>query len=240
MPVRSTMIKLGTRALRLPQDPMANELVIPGATYAPWKSDTAFGDVYSRIRSSTYVDVYRCYELWSLVQQVSDVPGIILEVGVWRGGTGALLAGAARRADIAAEVVLCDTFAGVVKAGVHDPDYEGGEHSDTSVDMVHALLDELGLDNARILHGIFPDETAGAIEDAQVRFCHIDVDVYDSARDIFDWVMRRMPPGGIVVFDDYGFASCAGVTRLVDGLRSERSVRVIHNLNGHGIVVKLR
>ena len=137
-----------------------------------------------------------------------------------------------------ATVFLCDTFTGVVKAGAKDGEYTGGEHSDTSAEGVKALAAQLGLDNVRVLKGIFPDETARNLDSCRFRLCHIDVDVYDSARDVFDWCWTRLPVGGLVVFDDFGFHDCEGVTRLVTELATRRDVLFLHNLNGHALLIK--
>src|SRR5580692_8920388 len=69
------------------------QLIHPQATFSPWNADAAFKIIYRQIKQHTLVDEYRCYELWHLVQQVSKLKhGNFLEVGVWRGGTGALIA----------------------------------------------------------------------------------------------------------------------------------------------------
>ena len=75
------------------------------------------------------------------------------------------------------------------------------------------------LTNVELLQGVFPDETADRIADSRFRLCHCDVDVYRSAKDVFDWVWPRLAPGGVVVFDDYGFPACPGVTKFVDEQR---------------------
>jgi len=75
-------------------------------------------------------------------------------------------------------------------------------------------------------------------EGRSVRLGHCDVDVYRSAKDVFDWVWPRLELGGMVVFDDYGFPACPGVTKFVDEQRLLGDRTVIHNLNGHGLVVK--
>ncbi|MCU1336545.1 MAG: tylF 1 [Bryobacterales bacterium] len=163
-----------------------------------------------------------------------------MEVGVWRGGSGALMAKKALLAGIADPVYLCDTFEGVVKAGSHDGVYKGGEHCDTSQHIVEDLLRTLSLTNARVLKGIFPDQTAHLIEPgARFRLCHVDVDVYESAKDVMAWVWSRMVPGGIVVYDDYGFRGGEGITKYVNEQMSESERLVLHNLNGHAIVVKV-
>ena len=216
----------------------AHELAFPIATYAPWRSDSEFRTVYDAVRRNTLVDVWRCHELWSILGELRDVPGSILEVGVWRGGTGALLAARAAGLGIEDRVYLCDTWRGVVKTGEIDTYYRDGKHDNASRSDVEELLADLGLSNVELLEGIFPEETGARIPEQPIRLCHCDVDVYRSARDVLDWVWPRLAPGGAVVFDDYGFPACPGVTRLVDEQRMRDDRLVLHNLNGHGIVVK--
>lgn len=208
-------------------------------THAPWLLDKEFQSVYAAVRGNTLVDEWRCWELWTLVGEVSHVPGSIIEVGVWRGGSGALLAARARALGIEDPVYLCDTWAGVVKAGDADLYYSGGEHSDTSIDTVRALVDRLQIPGVELLQGIFPDDTGPRVAaDQPVRLCHIDVDVYKGASDVFDWVWERLSPGGVIVFDDYGGPATVGVGRFVDEQRMKPDRFVLHNLNGHGIIVK--
>jgi O-methyltransferase len=216
----------------------AHEMAFPIATYAPWRADPDFRSVYEAVRHNTLVDVWRCYELWSVLGELREVPGSILEVGVWRGGTGALLASRAEALGIEDPVYLCDTWRGVVKSGEVDRYYYDGKHDDASHSDVTTLLSDLDLTNVELLEGIFPEDTGARISDRTFRLCHCDVDVYRSARDVLDWVWPRLSAGGVVVFDDYGFPACPGVTKLVDEQRLRDDRLVLHNLNGHGIVVK--
>jgi O-methyltransferase len=64
------------------------------------------------------------------------------------------------------------------------------------------------------------------------------VDVYDSAKDIVEWIFPKLTIGGIIVFDDYGFHFCTGVTRLVEEYRNHPDKIIIHNLNGHALLIK--
>jgi O-methyltransferase len=217
------------------------EYVYPVSTYAPWRGDAEFLTNFQAIRGHTLVDVYRCWELWTLVGETAHVDGSLLEVGVWRGGTGALISRRVSLMQCSDPVYLCDTFTGVVKASSKDNRYTGGEHSDTSVGTVSKLLESLGLHNAQLLKGVFPEETGPAIAGSErFRFCHIDVDVYESARDVLDWVWPRLNTGGIVVFDDFGFASCRGIRDLVEEQRGAPDRFVVHNLNGHGLLIKTK
>lgn len=217
--------------------------VLPYATLAPWEGDADFRETYKKIRHHTLVDEYRCFELWQLVEKaVRLAPEAgILEVGVWRGGTAAVMARHLSLLEAHAPVFLADTFTGVAKAGAHDPSYKGGEHSDTTLPMVEALLRSVAAyPHLRILPGIFPEETAHLVPaDQRFSLVHIDVDVYESARDVLEWAWPRLVPGGCVVFDDYGFHTCTGIAKLVHEylLRTDR--QVIHNLNGHALMIKI-
>jgi O-methyltransferase len=216
------------------------EQIAPEATYAPWLSDIQFNKVYSQIKDNTLVDIYRCYELWQLVEQTNNLKGAFIEIGVWRGGSGVLIAQKVKQLEIEEKVYLCDTFEGVVKAGENDTDYKGGEHSDTSMQTVNKLIEKQNLKNTVILKGIFPENTAHKLKNINFRFCHVDVDVYDSVKDIFEWIWSKMIKGGVVVFDDYGFFGCEGVTKFVNQTKYGKDLLFIHNLNGHAIFIKLK
>jgi O-methyltransferase len=238
--VRTVLDRFGFQVIRSAAGSSEYELARPLATYAPWNSAPEFLATYKSIHSNTLVDIYRCWELWTLVEQVSKLDGAILEIGVWRGGSGALMATRARLAGIPDPVYLCDTFEGVVKAGPEDGVYKGGEHSDTSQRIVEDLLRTLSIKNVRVLNGVFPDQTAHLIEPGtRFRLCHVDVDVYESAKDVMHWVWSRMVPGGIVVYDDYGFRGGEGITKYVNEQAMESDRLTFHNLNGHAIVVKI-
>lgn len=219
------------------------EPIQPPANFAPWNMDLSFQEIYLAGKDYTFVDKYRCFELWTLVEQSGKLSsGALIEIGVWRGGSGAIIAKKAKSIGIPDPVYLCDTFHGVVKAGPNDITfYKGGEHADTTQEIVEQLIHgQLKLDNVVILKGIFPDETAHLIPRPQFRFCHIDVDTYQSAKDIVEWIWGRMVIGGMIVFDDYGFKYLEGVTKYVEELRDLPDRLLIHNLNGHAILIKTR
>jgi len=217
-----------------------HSVLVSRATYSPWYADNSFMCVYEAIRTSTLVDIYRCYELWSLISQVKNVTGDFLEVGVWRGGTSALIAKRIASLGLEKRLFLCDTFTGVVKTSDKDTFYKGGEHADTSEQRVMNLLAALDLTKqTELLVGTFPEETSQVLEQTKFAFCHIDVDSYLSAKDIFDWVAPRLSLHGVIVFDDYGFWGCDGVACLVEELAARTNFTALYNLNGHAVFIKV-
>ena len=63
---------------------------------------------------------------------------------------------------------------------------------------------------------------------------------YLSAKEVFEYVWPRVVKGGIVIFDDYGFETTYGVTRLCEELEKQIiDGRCIFHLNGQAIFVKV-
>ena len=46
--------------------------------------------------------------------------------------------------------------------------------------------------------------------------------------------------GGIVVYGDYGFPGCSGITQHVNEQASSPDRLVLHSFNGHAVIVKIR
>lgn len=208
--------------------------VIPYASYSPWFDDSEFMAVFETVRAHTLVDIYRCYELYSLAKQVQRLQGELIEIGVWRGGTAALIASALP----GRAIHLFDTFVGVPKADKNfDTLYSGGEHADTDEKRVRHLFDAMSL-TCRINPGVFPEDTLQHLPEC-ISLAHIDVDTYISAKDSFAAIWPRILPAGMVIFDDYGFFGCEGVTQLVNEISSSTDDALfVHNLNGHALLIK--
>mgnify|MGYP003638052447 CR=1 FL=1 len=168
------------------------------------------------------------YNPWNLDKEFQDIYAII--------SSHTLIA--KKSAEYNMDVYLCDTFTGVVKAGENDPHYKGGEHSDATELEVQLLLDIVGA-SANTLEGIFPEETSLHIPvTTKFAFCHIDVDTYQSTKEIMEWLWPKVEPGGIIVYDDYGMKGLGGVTKYINENYNNSDSIVIHNLNGHAIVIK--
>ena len=217
------------------------QLLIPFATYAPWCKDQDFMDAFNRVKKHSLVNMYQCWELWNLAAETEKAGGDVIEIGVYRGSSSALIGLKMKMNGSGDQLFCCDTFEGVVKASEHDGFYKGGEHKNTSVKSVEELLNkDFGIQNVTILKGIFPEETGHAVENHCFRLCHIDVDTYQSAREIAEWIWPRLNTGGVVVFNDFGYPRTQGITKLVEEHRERNDRLVLHNLNGNGIVIKIK
>lgn len=210
--------------------------------HEPWEGDTPFHSAYNRICNPepyTVVDIIRCWELWDIVTQLEPLAGALLEVGCWKGGTGAIIACAAREAGINETVYLCDTFTGTVKGSDVDGIYAvDGQFGGITSRYVRRLVRRFKLSNVKILEGIFPDQTKQYVKETLFRFCHIDVDTYQSAKDVFNYVWPKLSIGGVIVYDDYGYLVTPGISKHVNEVRYGYDRLSLYNLNEHAIIIK--
>lgn len=245
MPSKNPLVKLAARfgvriaRIRPLAYPDIEERYTVTTTHAPWLHDPPFLDTYARIVDYTFLEKYRAWILWESVEQVSKLEGCLVEVGVHRGGSGALLAVRAQQLGIKETVYLCDTFRGIVKSTPEETPYPDGSLS-APRPPVEQFLEQFQLRNIRILEGIFPEETAHLITEPKIRFCHIDVDVYHSARDIFEWVWTRLVVGGILIYDDYAAGVTQGVIRHVNETKTRDDLIFVFNLSGQALFIKIR
>jgi len=208
------------------------------SNYIKHLEDKNFLKIYNKVKNFTLIDILRLYELWYLIQQTKKLEtGCYIEVGTFRGGSALLIGSALNNFAINNNFYVADTFSGVVKAGIQDNNYKGGEHKFENVNQIKNLLQKNQVKNFKILEGVFPDETSGLIRE-NLRFIHIDVDTYDSAKDIVNWAYNRLVKNGIIVFDDYGFTGCLGIIKLCEEYEKDDKFIFIHNINGHCILLK--
>lgn len=183
--------------------------------FSPWLGYGEFADFYRRAQGNTLVSPDRCYVLYSLARQALNVEGDFWECGVYRGGTAAMLAQVLARLPSARpkQLHLFDTFAGMPDTDRAKDLHQAGDFSDTSIDAVRHAVKCDGI--VRYHQGLIPNTFRG-LEGSAIAFAHVDVDIYRSVLDCCQFIYPRLSPGGVMVFDDYGFATCPGARSAVD------------------------
>ena len=215
------------------------ETVVMPIGFTPWRADKEFIAFERLVDEYSMCGIGKLNFIWNMVAESAKLnDGIFMEVGSWRGGSGAIIAKRLKFMRRDNPVYLCDTFTGVVKAGDKDNRYVGGEHADTSIETVRELMKKHELDNVHILQGIFPEDTGDVLSDKKIAFVHIDVDVYQSGKDVFSFVWPRLINGGIIVFDDYGTPSTQGMKKFVDEIKDLPDRIFISNIMGQGVIIK--
>jgi O-methyltransferase len=205
--------------------------------YSPWAGTGDFQQIYERAKPFTAVSRQRCYVLWNLARQAMQLPGEFWECGVFRGGTAMILTHIANTApNHRRGVRLFDTFEGMPAAHRERDLHKLGDFSGTKLADVRARVEAEGPSSFH--PGVIPT-TFEPLTSSAIAIAHIDVDLYQSVLDTCAFVYPRLVPGGIMLFDDYGFPSCPGARQAVDQyFRDKREVPLVL-ATGQALIVRL-
>jgi O-methyltransferase len=198
-----------------------------------WTEDKRFFDYLTKFEADNTSSAERKYFLRSLLSLVDTLPGDTAECGAYRGASSWL---------------ICDRFKETEKThyvfdsceGLSAPlsvdggywtkgDLRGGE------EVLKKNLDPFP--KAKIFRGWIPDrfdEAAGS----SFCFVHIDVDLYQPTLDSLGFFYPRLVPGGIILCDDYGFASCPGAKSAFDEYMKDRPEKIVHAPTGQAFIIK--
>lgn len=209
----------------------------PCPLFTPWVGHPDFHTIYDgSVARHTLVSPDRCYILGSLASYAVHLSGDFAECGVYRGGTALLLSRVLR--DAKKTLFLFDSFVGLPEANKeHDKCYGKGDFSDASVESVKQILKEFHhLIDVR--EGWIPKTFLG-LEEKRYAFVHIDVDLFQSALDCCEYFYPRLVQGGVMVFDEYGFAATRGEKDAVDQFFAGKPESPVTLPTGQAIAIKL-
>jgi O-methyltransferase len=182
----------------------------------------------------TMVKSRNLVNLFSLVEKVNamNLPGDIVECGVWNGGASAMMAFACLNSEVPRKRLLWlfDSFEGLPPPGPKDGKTENKHFFEGmcrgSVSSVEKVFKKLGLslDNVRIVQGWFEATLKGAAVD-RIAILHIDADWYDSVKYVLESFYEKVVPGGFVVLDDYAYWE--GCNHALEDYISQNKIRGI-------------
>jgi O-methyltransferase len=203
--------------------------------YVPYLADDRFNELHAAVPEHSPIKVWSYYFIYLMAKQSLNVRGDFFECGVFRGGSASFIA---RLMEGSGKTLhLFDTFAGMPKCDpMRDPVHEEGNFSDVAIDEVRALV---GHEDFVSFHQGFIPETFDGMEDRDIAFAHVDVDIYSSVRECCEFIYPRLAPGGVIVFDDYGHVTCIGARQAVDEYFADKPSRPIPLYTGQAIVVKI-
>jgi O-methyltransferase len=165
-------------------------------------------------RALTMIGSARLRHLRSCVETVlnENVPGDLIETGVWRGGASIMMRAVLEAYGITdRRVLVADSFRGLPAP---NPDryplddvmhFEGYAELAVSVDAVKENFRRFDLLDERVgfIEGWFAD-TLEHIDAERLALLRLDGDLYESTTNALDALYPKISPGGFVVIDDYG------------------------------------
>lgn len=204
--------------------------------YLPWEDKAALGEHFDDIQTLSLNDPARLYYLAAFARQASSLSGAFGECGVFRGGSALLIARVT--AETGAELHLIDSFDGLSEPDVEkDAFYQRGDFRFGDPDAVRGLLAEAG-ERVNVHEGWIP-EILDTLPERRWAFVHLDLDLYHPTLGACNYFYDRTVRGGIMLFDEYGFASCRGERDAVDFFFSDKPERPIVLPTGQAFIIRL-
>lgn len=185
-----------------------------------------FLSIYETCRQQTMTSIERMYALYQATCYVVDrnVPGDLVECGVWRGGSVMLIAATLlRRGCTDRTIWLYDTFSGMTEPSAQDIQETSGrtageilaERERTDHDpfwgiaarsLVEQNLSGTGypMDRFHLVEGDVMDTIPGRAP-STLAILRLDTDWYVTTRHELDHLYPRLSRGGVFIVDDYGY-----------------------------------
>ncbi len=192
--------------------------------------DPVFMDLFEQVLPYTMTSKEALFALYTGMNYVLDreIPGDVVECGVWRGGSS-LLAALIMNARKVTErkLYLYDTFQGMTVPTEVDVDKRGNiafemmEKYADSIGWCYALLEEVqevfSVHNFEFeIHFVQGDvvETSQTTKPETISVLRLDTDWYESTAAELQQFYPRLSTGGVLIIDDYG--AWAGSRKATD------------------------
>lgn len=173
---------------------------------------------------------------YELYQKILDVPGDILELGVYKSASLIRLATFRHTLENASarKIVGFDAFGTFPcdnislssdKQFIENFESTGG--SGLTVEETRAILKHKGFENINLIPGnIFHtlDDYLQQFPATRIALLHLDMDVKEPTQYALDKLFDRVTPCGLIVFDDYGMV--AGATEVVDAFAKNHGLKI--------------
>ncbi|MFJ6939833.1 TylF/MycF/NovP-related O-methyltransferase [Streptomyces sp. NPDC101132] len=215
----------------------------PAGLRFPADYDDGAKEIITAVKPWTMTSVERLNALVQSVRYITrhELPGDIVECGVWRGGSMQAVARTLLSLDVTdRELYLFDTFEGMTEPTEEDKRVDGASAADLLATQgkdrpiwALATLDDVQDGFSRI---DYPAErlhyVQGKVEDTipeqapeQIAILRLDTDWYTSTKHELEHLYDRLVPGGVLLLDDYGYWQ--GSRQAVDEFLEETGARLL-------------
>ena len=171
-----------------------------------------------------------------------NIPGDMMEVGVWRGGACIFMRAILKAYGITDRIVWCaDSFEGLPEPDlVSFPQDKGSDHHTydslkISLEQVKSNFEKYDLldDQVKFLKGWFKDSLPHAPVE-KLSILRLDADMYESTTQALVYLYHKLSPKGFLIVDDYGvLPPCADA---IHDFRSHHNITdPIQNIDGVGV-----
>jgi hypothetical protein len=178
---------------------------------------------------------WRLYNSFSLARIATRLDGDFFEFGV---GSGATFNGILHYAGLAERrVYLVDTFSGVPDHQLREGEELQRNRAYHNASYEHACEVFRLHPYVRIVRGEVPAVLA-SVQSERIAFAHIDMNVAEAELHASKYVWERLAPGGMILYDDYGFFGHEVQKSVLDEFACSIGREVLALPTGQGLLIK--
>lgn len=209
--------------------------------------DEVFFDIYHKCQNYTMTSIQRMYSLYKATEYVVNfnIPGDIVECGVWKGGSSMLTASTlSKMGNIEKHIYLYDTYEGMAEPT--GKDIETGSNAMVWKTWKHHQKENLNkwcyvpLEEVKVnmFSTEYPQDKLvfikGKVEDTipkiipdKISILRLDTDWFESTYHELQHMFPRLSKYGVLIIDDYGFWK--GVREATDKYFAENRIKMLLN-----------
>ncbi len=159
-------------------------------------------------------------------ETLERIPGNVLEVGVYRGGTIIALGKQVLAICPENKVIGVDTFSGHPYTDGH-PVHPTGKYNDVDIAELRNSFVENDVDSIIELHVGKIEDIFAELNLSNISFAHIDCDLYTPVKFCAEHITPLIKKGGVIYFDDYGHEHCPGATKAVEEVFNKDQIKEV-------------
>lgn len=190
---------------------------------------------------SSRVAVQSLITRYEMYRRILDVPGNIIECGVYKGNSFAFLAHLSVILEpfaINRQLIGFDTFAGFrsITSGADPEDVSSTTFGDTSKQLLEqslSLIDEIRPVNSVPRFQLVEGDIVETVPDFAAKhpwmtcaLLILDTDLYMPTRAALETFLPRMSPGAIIVFDEFNYSNFSGESLAIREFKEVTGMRL--------------
>lgn len=181
---------------------------------------------------------------WELMKKVENIPGSVVECGVFKGTSFVRLAMIRQLlgGTFASKLVGFDTFSDTYPETGHPEDFAQREHwiqeagaASISVNQLDQCLGRLGIRNYELVEGDATDTIPKYIEDnpgLRISFLNLDIDFVEPTLAALEYLYPLISRGGVLCLDNYAGEGTSGIglygdTFAIDEYFKDKNVQIL-------------
>ena len=183
--------------------------------------------------------LWRLHTLAWAARNALNVEGDFVECGTFKGFCFEVLLKYIDFQDLPRKAYLYDTFTGLPEQTSTEEEREAWAYPPEEIGPLYEQVCEKFsiYQNVVIVRGIVPDSFGQAVPE-RIAFLHIDMNSEQAEMLALEHLFDRVVPGGMIVFDDFGWSCNVNQMRSELAFMNERKHSVLELPTGQGVVIK--